>query len=98
MHSGLALDSSDKDLWNVDMPDTHLDSLDTDILSKYFVCLQYVFKKFVSLRKTSYGIEYRPKVYNFEQSVYDIRSIDIFNGQFFARCFQGILEDEKLLR
>ena len=44
MHFGLALDSSDIDLWNKDLLDTHLDLLDTDIPSKYFVCLQDVLK------------------------------------------------------
>ena len=41
---GFALDSSDLDLWNIDLLDTHLDLLDADILSKHFVCLQDVLK------------------------------------------------------
>ena len=40
MYLGFALDSSDVDLWNIDLLDTHLDLLDTDISSKHFVCLQ----------------------------------------------------------
>ena len=40
MHFGFALYSSDIDLWNINLLDTHLDLLDTDIHSKYFVCLQ----------------------------------------------------------
>ena len=44
MHFGFALDSSDIDLLNIDLLDTHLDLLDTDIPSKQFVCLQDVFK------------------------------------------------------
>ena len=44
MHFGVALDSSDIDLWNKDLLDTHLDLLDTDIPSKHFVCLQDVLK------------------------------------------------------
>ena len=39
MRFGLALELS-----NVDLLDTHLDLLDTDIPSKYFACLQNVFK------------------------------------------------------
>ena len=35
MHFGFALELSDIDLWNIDLSDTHLDLLDTDILSKY---------------------------------------------------------------
>ena len=44
MHFGFTLDSSDIDLLNIDLLDVHLDLLDTDIPSKYFVCLQDVFK------------------------------------------------------
>ena len=44
MHFGFALDSSDIGLLNIDLLDTHLDLLDTDIPSKHFVCLQDVFK------------------------------------------------------
>ena len=44
MHFGFALDSSDIDLLNIDLLDTHLDLLDTDIPSKQFVCLQDVLK------------------------------------------------------
>ena len=44
MHFGFGLDLSDIDLWNIDLLDTHLDLLDTDITCKHFVCLQDVFK------------------------------------------------------
>ena len=47
MHFGLALNSSDMDLWNIDLLDqryTHLDLLDTDIPSKHFVYHQDVLK------------------------------------------------------
>ena len=44
MHFGFALELSDIDLWNIDLLDTHLDLLDTDIPSKNFVCLHSVFK------------------------------------------------------
>ena len=44
MHFGFALDLSDIDLWNIDLLDTHLDLLDTDIPSKYFACLHNVSK------------------------------------------------------
>ena len=42
MHFGFALDLSDLVLWNIDLLDPHLDLLETDILSKDFVCLQDV--------------------------------------------------------
>ena len=44
MHFGFALDSSDIDLRNIDLLDTHLDLLDTDNPNKRFVCLQDVLK------------------------------------------------------
>ena len=44
MHFGFALELSDIDLWNIDLLDTHLDLLDTDIPSKNFVCLHSVFR------------------------------------------------------
>ena len=39
MHFGFALELSDIDLSNIDLLDTHLDLLDEDIPSKYFLCL-----------------------------------------------------------
>ena len=44
MHFGFALDSADIDLLNIDLLDTHLDLLDTDVPSKQFACLQDVWK------------------------------------------------------
>ena len=40
MRFGFVLASSDIYLRNIDLLDTHLDLLDTDIPSKHFVCLQ----------------------------------------------------------
>ena len=42
MHFGFTLNSSDIDLWNIDLLDEHLDLVDTDNSSKHFVCLQDV--------------------------------------------------------
>ena len=44
MHFEFALDSSDIELWNIELLDTYLEVLDTGITSKYFVCLRDVFK------------------------------------------------------
>ena len=44
MHFRSALELSNIDLWNINLLDTHLDLLDTDIPTKYFVCLHNVFK------------------------------------------------------
>ena len=44
MHFGFALEFSNVDLLNIDLLDTHLDLLDTDIPSKSFACLHNIFK------------------------------------------------------
>ena len=44
MHFGFALELSNIDLFNIDLLDTNLDLLDTDIPSKYFVYLQNALK------------------------------------------------------
>ena len=41
MHFGFTLELSDIDLWNIDLLDTHLDLLDTDIPSILFVSIVY---------------------------------------------------------
>ena len=50
----------DIDLRNIDLLDTHLDFLDTDIPSKYFVCLHSVFK--TSSRRLSVTIFRLPRL------------------------------------
>ena len=45
MHFGFALELSNVDLLNIDLLDTHLDLLDTNIPSKDFACLHNVFKR-----------------------------------------------------
>ena len=45
-HFGFALDLSDIDLKNIDLLDTRLDLLDTDVASKNFVCLRDVLKTY----------------------------------------------------
>ena len=44
MHFGFAIDLSDIDLWYIDLLDTDLDLLDTDIPSKHFVSFKDVLK------------------------------------------------------
>ena len=55
MHFGFALDSSDIDLLNIDLLDTHLDLLDTDIPNKQFFCLQDVFKTCLQERRNNFS-------------------------------------------
>ena len=45
MHFGFALELSNVDSLNIDLLDTHLDLLDTDIPSKYFACLHNVSRR-----------------------------------------------------
>ena len=44
MHLRFALDSSDRDLWDIGLSDTDLGLLHTDIPSKHFACLQYALR------------------------------------------------------
>ena len=101
MHFGFALELSDIDLWNIDLLDTHLDLLDTDIPSKYFACLHNVFK--TSSRhvfKTSSRHVFKTSSrYVFKTSsrhVFKTSSRRLQNV--FARRLQDVLEDVKLLR
>ena len=103
MHFGFTLELSDIDLWNIDLLDTHVDFLDTDIPCKFF---------FHSVLKTS-------SRHVFWKSSRHGRLQDAFSVTMFclprrlARCFQepsrhlqdvftrrfqDVLEDVKLLR
>ena len=53
MHFGFTLDSPDINLWNIDLLDTHLDLLDTDIPSKNFVFSKTSRKRLEDVLKTS---------------------------------------------
>ena len=99
MHFGFALELSDIDLWNIDLLDTHLDFLDTNIPSKHFVCLQdvlktssrYVFKTsprhvFKTCSRCLLKASWRrPKRNNFSSSKTSLRRL------------KDVLEDVKLL-
>ena len=100
MHFGFALELSDIDLWNIDLLDTHLDLLDTDIPSKYFVSLHSVFKtssRYVfktSSRHVFKTSSRRLQCNNFLSSKTSSRRLQ----NVFARRLQDVLEDLKLLR
>ena len=55
MHIGFALDSSDIDLLNIDLLDTHLDLLDTDIPSKHFEDQQMFWRHVLKANKCLLG-------------------------------------------
>ena len=103
MHSAFALELSDIDLWNTDLLDKHLDLLspdkNTDIHSKYFVCLHKIFKTssrhvfktfsrhvFMSSRRFQDMSSRRLQPNNFSSSKTS------------SRCLQDVLEDVKMLR
>ena len=112
MHFGFALELSNVDLLNIDLLDTHLDLLDTDILSKYFACLHNVFK--VSSRYV-FKTSWRHVLKTFSRRIFKTSSRRIFKTSSrrlqgnsslssktswgrLARCLEDILEDLKLLR
>ena len=97
MYFGIVLELSDINLWNVDLLDTHLDLLDTDIPSKYVVCLHSVFK--TSSRypfKTSITHVFKTS----SKHVFNTSSIRLHrnNFSFSTTSLQDVLEDVKLLR
>ena len=97
----------DIDLWNIDLLDTHLDLLDTDIPSKYFACLHNVFKTSsrhvfktssrhvfkTSSRHVFKTSSRRLQRNNFSSSKTSSRCLQ----DVFARRLQDVLEDIKLL-
>ena len=74
MHFGFVLDSSDIDLKNIDLLDTHLDLLDIDIPNKHFVSLQYVLKTSSRRRQVNNLSSSKTSSRRFE----DIFSVTIF--------------------
>ena len=98
MHFGFGLDLSHIDLWNMDLLNTHLDLLDTDISSKYFACLFNVFKTSsrhvfkTSSRQVSRRLQDRSS-----RRLQDIFSVTIFRlprllQDVFARRLQDIFK------
>ena len=97
MQSRFALKSSDIDLWSIDLLDTHLDLLDTDIPSKYFVSLHSVFKtssRYVFKTSSRYAFK------TSSRHVFKTFSRNVFktSSRVVARSLQDVLEDLKLLR
>ena len=97
MHFGFTLELSDIDLWSIDLLDTHLDFLDTDIPSKYFVSLHSVFKtssRYVFKTSSRYAFK------TSSRHVFKTFSRNVFktSSRVFARSLQDVLEDLKLLR
>ena len=104
MRFGLALELSNVDLLNIDLLDTHLDLIDTDIPSKYFACLHNIFK--MSSRhvfKTSSRHVLKMSWWHvFKTSSRRLQRNNFWSSKTssrrLARCLQDVLEDVKLLR
>ena len=90
MHFGFALDSSDIDLWSIDLLDTHFDLLDADIPSKHFACLQDVFKVCKTSSRRIHDMSSR-RIQNMSwRSLEDVFTITIFR---LPRRLQDVLHD-----
>ena len=114
MHFGFTLDSSDLDLWNIDLLGAHLDLLDTDNSSKHFVCFQNVLQTssrhvFKTSSRYVFTTSWRHlQCNNFLSSKASLRRVQETSSGclVLVRCLQGVfagrlkdvLEDEKLLR
>ena len=105
MHFGITLDSSDKDLWNIDFLDTYLDLLDTDIPSKHLLVFTTSWECLQDMSSTRLQDVFSVTILRFPRCF-----------QMFPRCFQmfkdvsktscemswrrleDVLENEELLR
>ena len=104
MHFEFALKMSNIDLWNIDLVDTYLELLDTDISSKYFVCLHNVFKKSSRhvFKRSSRHVFKTSSRHVFKTSWRRLQQENFLSSKTswrrLTRCFQDILEYVKLLR
>ena len=100
MHFGFALELSDTDLWNIDLLDAHLDLLDTDIPSKYLLCLHSVFKKSSRhfFKTSSKHVFKTSSRHVFKTCLQDVFSVTIFRlprrlqATCLARCLQDVFK------
>ena len=84
MYFGFALELSDIDLWNIDLLDTHLDLLGTDIPSIFFVSI-------VSSRRL------QDMSSRHLQDISSSRHVFKMLQDMTSRCLQDVLEDINLL-
>ena len=83
-------------MWDIDLSDTDLDFVDTDILSKYFVCLQDVVK--TSSRHVSKTTSRHVLKKSLRKQLFVFQDVSNTSSKTFSRCLEDVLEDEKLLR
>ena len=80
MYFGFTIDSSDIYLWDINLLDTDLDLLYTDIPSKHFACLQDIFKTFWKYSfKMSLRHVFKTSSRHVLKALEDVFSITIFH-------------------
>ena len=104
LHFEFTLDLSDIDLWNIDLLDTQLVLLDTEIPDKHFVCLQDVLK---TSSRHFFKTSSRHVFKTFSRHVLKTSSRPVFkspwrrlqrNNFSSSRRLQDVLENKKWLR
>ena len=104
LHFEFTLDLSDIDLWNIDLLDTQLVLLDTEIPDKHFVCLQDVLK---TSSRHVFKTSSRHVFKTFSRHVLKTSSRPVFkspwrrlqrNNFSSSRRLQDVLENKKWLR
>ena len=98
MHFGFFLDLSDTNLWNLDLLDTHLDLLYTDITSKHFVWRRLQDMSSRHLQDTSSRHLQRNNFLSSKTSSRRLQGVSKTSCEMSSRYLQDVLEDEKLLR
>ena len=112
LHFEFTLDLSDIDLWNIDLLDTQLVLLDTEIPDKHFVCLQDVLKTssrhfFKTSSRHVFKTSSRHVFKTFSRHVLKTSSRPVFkspwrrlqrNNFSSSRRLQDVLENKKWLR
>ena len=92
MHVGFSFELLTIDLWNIDLLDTHLDLLDTDIPSKYFACLHNIFK---TSSRHVFKTSSRHVFKTFSRHVFKTSSRHVFktsSRHVFKTCLQDIFK------
>ena len=88
MHFRFAFNLLDKDLWNIDFLDKHLDLLDTEIPSKHFTCLHDVFSvtifRLQDVFKTSWRRFRRRKIVSLKMRWRRLQDQQIFTEKYLS--------------
>ena len=95
IHFEFALELSDIDLWNIDLLNNHLDFLDTDVPSKYFVCLDSVLKTFSRcvFNTSSRQVFKTSSKHVFKASSRRLQDNNFSSAKTSSRCFGRCIQD-----